>query len=317
MRRAPLFALLAASAASLGAGGKSVRVEARHDAQVFVPAGTFQMGIPEDQRKALLGECASYFDILDTNTVCEHYDIEMQHMEPRAVFVSAFWMDRDEVTVAAYRACVAGGGCSLDPLIDDDERYLVPDWPLVNVTWDEAQAYCRWRGGALPTEAQWERAARGDTESIYPWGDTSRPNDLNHGQPRAETERKLDRTANIEPYEGNPDASDGARYLAPVGSYRWGEGPYGTRDQAGNAAEWTADAYMDSDPMTTGGYDDLGSVDPVRVGTIGADRVVRGGSWRQPIVLARSNVRDPYQHWLIHADRRYPFIGFRCARPVR
>ncbi len=323
MRRAVLIAFAAAAAAaSLGAGGKTVRVDLPANREVFVPGGAFQMGITKEARQNILDECTRDFQIPETNNwVCELYGIEMEHMEARTVFVSAFWIDRDEVSVTDYRACVAGGGCVLDPLVSGDQRFVVPDWPLVNVTWNEAQAYCRWHGGGLPTEAQWERAARGDTDSTWPWGDVDRPIDFNHGQPRSELEQRLDRNEeNIPQYAGNADGSDGAEYLAPVGSYRWGDGPYGTRDQAGNAAEWTADAYLlrtipPKDEPT--GYDGLGVIDPYRAGTIGDLRVVRGGSWRQPTVVARTNVRDPLQQWTIRPERRSPYVGFRCARSAR
>ncbi len=318
MRRASLIALgaIAVGAASAGAGGKTTRVETPLSRQVFVPAGAFQMGLSPAEHTALLAVCLEHSEVFkEMPRVCEHYDIEMSSMDQRTVFVSAFWIDRDEVSVTDYRACVAGGGCAVDPLVSGDVRYLAPTFPMVNVTWSEARDFCRWRGGRLPTEAEWERAARGDTASTWPWGDTDRPTDFNHGQPRFEVERKLDRGFSYDGYIGNVDASDGAEYLAPVGTYRWGEGPYGTRDQAGNAAEWTADAYLNSEPMKAFGYDGLGVIDPSRDGTIGDGRVVRGGSWRQPIEVARTNTRDPFQQYL-QPNSRYPYIGMRCVRPT-
>ena len=327
MRRASLFALAALAAATAGAAasdgaGKAVRVETSLHHEVFVPAGAFEMGISEKLRGTMLTACDEHLEVFpQSKEICEIYKLEMQHMEPRQVFVSAFWIDRDEVSVTEYRACVAGGGCEPDPLMAGDERFLVPRWPIVNVTWSEAQDFCRWRGGRLPTEAEWERAARGDTGSEWPWGATERGGDFNHGRPRSEVERTLDRSGagNVEAYIGNPDDSDGAEYLAPVGTYRWGEGPYGTRDQAGNAAEWTADAWLAPTlppRVDTGGYDQLDVIDPYRLGSVGDPRVVRGGSWREPAEVARANVRDPFQ-LLIRPERRYAYIGFRCARPAR
>jgi formylglycine-generating enzyme required for sulfatase activity len=120
---------------------------------------------------------------------------------------------------------------------------------------------------------------------------------------------------------GESDASDGADILAPPGSYPWGEGPYGTRDQAGNVAEWTADAYLTSNASGTAkrGYDELDSHDPVRRGQPDDPRVVRGGSWRQPMFVSRVNVRDPMLSLnalglgTYEPNHRYPFVGFRCA----
>src|SRR5439155_18385940 len=98
------------------------------------------------------------------------YLAEMQHMEPREVFVSAYWIDRDEVSVTDYRACINAGECDLDATVAGDDRYIQDGGAMVNVTWDDAQRYCRWRGGRLPTEAEWERAARGDGNGPWPWG---------------------------------------------------------------------------------------------------------------------------------------------------
>ena len=108
--------------------------------------------------------------------------------------------------------------------------------------------------------------------------------------------------------------------LAPRGSFPWGEGPYGTRDQAGSVAEWTSDAHGATD--ATLGYKGLSGcaegdrcVNPRRDGSSTDARVVRGGSWRQPPFLAQSNVRDPY-NVLYEPTRRFSHIGFRCARSL-
>ena len=109
----------------------------------------------------------------------------------------------------------------------------------------------------------------------------------------------------------NFDDSDGSAILAAPGLYVWGEGPYGTRDQAGNVAEWTADAWVFDSKAK--GYDGLDKGDPYRVPNLLDPRVVRGGSWRQPIFVARSNLRDPFNK-LYLPNERFSHIGFRCAR---
>jgi len=237
-------------------------------------------------------------------------------MTPREVFVSAFAIDRDEVSVADYRACVAAGHCDLDPLVAGDERYIKDGWPMVNVTWFEAEDFCHWRGGRLPTEAEWERAARGDNASAsWPWGSLEQPRDFNHGPPRASAMREIERTPQATPVQflGDPDDSDGTSILAPAGSYVWGEGPYGTRDQAGNVAEWTGDGWAFDSRVQ--GYDGLPRNDPYREPTLFEPRVVRGGSWRQPIFVARSNLRDPFNK-VYEPKGRFSHIGFRCARAL-
>lgn len=301
--------------------GRVIRVEAPKRAEVNVPAGRFWMGVDEDTARAAGEQCTNAFPALTGTTgqgvpvdFCADYLAMLTAMGPRNVYVGAFAIDRDEVSVSEYRICVAAGACDLDPLVAGDERYIKDEWPMVNVTWFESSDFCRWRGGRLPTEAEWERAARGDNaKSIWPWGDLEQPKDFNHGQPRAQAMREIERTQAIVPVQffGDPDDSDGFSILSKPGAYVWGEGPYGARDQAGNVAEWTADAWVHD--AKTKGYDELERNDPYRAPTLFDPRVVRGGSWRQPIFVARSNLRDPFNK-LYTPSQRFSHVGFRCAR---
>jgi formylglycine-generating enzyme required for sulfatase activity len=325
---------LAALAGVAGASGRVVRVEQPPKREVFVPAGTFWMGVAEDDVDTLFQRCTEYFEPHEITqfvtpsgqptSFCEMYRDELLAMAVHQVFVSAFAIDRDEVTVADYRQCVFSGACAMDPLISGDERYIHDEWPLVNVTWKEADEFCRWRGGRLPTEAEWERAARGDADGPWPWcsegekGCVERPADFNHGQARSQAMRDVDRATGIVPLHlmGDPDDVDGAVLLAKPGSYPWSQGPYGTRDQAGNVAEWTADARGEKE--ATLGYKGLPVINPRRDPTSTETRVyvVRGGSWREPTFVARANVRDPFG-LLYTPDRRFSHVGFRCARDAR
>ena len=327
-----MIALAALGGVAAAGAGRVVRVEQTPRREVIVPAGEFVMGIDKDDRDRAASKCAELYEPHDsaaalatpngaTTTFCHRYEEELEKMEPRDVWVDAFAIDRDEVSVADYKRCIAAGACDLDALVAGDERYLRDDGPMVNVTWLDARAFCKWRGGRLPTEAEWERAARGDTkdasERVWPWGSHERPNDFNHGKARSPTIRELDRISLGIPIEllGDPDASDGEAILAPPGHYPWGEGPYGTRDQAGNVAEWTADACGNKDE--TLGYEGLSTVNPFREGNdLERARVVRGGSWRQPAIFSRTNLRDPFDKWLYELDRRFSFVGFRCARAI-
>jgi formylglycine-generating enzyme required for sulfatase activity len=310
-RAIALIAALAAAPAAAGTTGRVRRVDAAPSREVVVPGGTFVMGIAADDVDGLVSECR----LATRQTKCEEeYRVQLGALAAHQVHVSTFAIDRKEVTVREYKACVEAGGCALDPLVSGPAGYTADDLPIVEVTWPEAHDYCAWRRARLPTEAEWERAARGDDGRIWPWGDADRADDWNHGKPTDEITRDLDATAlhsTGDYFYGLADDSDGSLYAAPPGAYRWGEGPFGTLDQAGNVAEWVADVW------SVDGYGGLGTDDPVRdTGAPGPlHHVFRGGSWAQAPYLGRADVRDPYNdHY--DDDVRTPYIGFRCARSL-
>jgi len=219
----------------------------------FVPAGEFAMG-------------------------SEAYDDEKPIHQ---VYLNAFYMDIYEVTNAAYKACVMTGVC--DPP-QNTRSYTHPsyygnsqydDYPVIYVEWHQAQTYCEWRGGSLPTEAQWEKAARGTDGRTYPWGNSMPDkNRLN--------------------YNGNfGDTSK-------VGSYESGKSPYGMYDMAGNVWEWVADWYDGSYYKSSPSSNPLGP-------NFGQYRLLRGGSWSVSDNYVRS--ADRYNGTPV-----YYLIGFRCAR---
>jgi formylglycine-generating enzyme len=195
----------------------------------------------------------------------------------RWVWTDAYGIDRTEVTHAAWRACVLAGRCAPSRIPEDDDRLAAPEMPATAITWDEALAYCRFRGGRLPSESEWERAARGGRRHRFPWGRVYNSRLANHGRSPM-----------------GPDASDGYALAAPVGSFPDGVSPHGLLDAAGNAWEWTA---------STPHPEDVGP---------GADasvyRTVRGGSWAQP----PEAMRVTHRVWLPSADQRSD-LGFRCA----
>lgn len=208
-----------------------------------------------------------------------HNPVRPEYGPQRQVFVASFWISRDDITVSQFADYCDATGYK----IDWDRRK--PDWgwegkddrPMVNITWEEAKAYCRWAGGDLPTEAQWEKAARGTDARNYPWGN--------------------DWGANRAWYrEGN----DTVMEPAPIGRFPKGESPFGCRDMVGNVAQFCKDWYGPVDPTEIR--------NPVGPG-FGSMRVVKGGSFRDPknllIVWNRTSF-DPHEHSM--------WIGFRLAR---
>lgn len=258
--------------------------------RILVAGGPFTMGSSPEQLDAALALCAR--EPLADLCRGERARAELEtELDAHRVQVSPFWIDRTEVTVAAYARCVDAGGCTPAGYASGGARFERPDAPVTLVSWFDANAYCRWAGGRLPTEAEWERAARGDASRVFPWGNLPDPRRANHGA------FALDET----------DATDGFAELAPVGSFPSGRTPDGIDDLAGNAAEWVADA-VDEGALR---YPPADAVDPK-----GADhgplRVVRGGSWSSSLLRLRSAARD-FQL----PSARKPTIGFRCARASR
>lgn len=203
---------------------------------------------------------------------------------PHSVELSDYWLDRTEVSMGDYQRCVEAGPCVAPPLAAGGRRFLEPELPATMVSWTEAVTYCKFRGGRLPTEAEWERAARGTKGRRYPWGNVFDPYFANAGR------------FGIELFEDK----DGYLELAPVGSFVHGQTPDKIADLAGNAEEWVADWWAPEYPLTS-------ETNP-KGPSVGDEKVVRGGSYIHG------------RHWLRGADRnkdvpsaRRPWRGFRCA----
>ena len=203
----------------------------------------------------------------------------------RRVHVKTFHIDKLEVTVEQYRLCVAMRTCT-PPDTKKDCNWMVADrdkHPVNCVDHGQAEAYCRWAAKRLPTEAEWEKAARGADGRQYPWG-----NDL----------PTCDRAVS----HSNVGWGCGRLSTWPVGSKPSGASPYGALDMAGNVREWVADRFQESY------YKDAPARDPVGPST-GEDRVVRGGGWNLFPVQLRAAHRSG-----VRPGQRYPYVGFRCAR---
>lgn len=241
---------------------------------VYVPPGEFLMGSADGDNDANDNE-------------------KPQHR----VHLDAFWMDRTEVTNAQYRQCVEAKACqspSNTRSVADSSYYgngQYDTYPVIYVSWYAAQEYCQWVGGRLPTEAEWEKAARGTDGQKYPWGN----------QPVAG--HLLDFCDRNCPYDWKDiSADDGYAGTAPVGNYPVGASPYGAWDMAGNVWEWVADRYSDRY------YQSAPAQNPPGPDT-GIYRVLKGGSWYGN---AR-NARAADRLWKDAGYVNYN-VGFRCAR---
>jgi formylglycine-generating enzyme required for sulfatase activity len=206
---------------------------------------------------------------------CELEDFSDE--EPaHVVNISSFWIYETEVSNEMYRLCVDQGGCRLPAFTDfyNDDQYA--DHPVVYVDWYAAADYCAWANGRLPTEAEWEKAARGDDGLIYPWGVT--------------TDCEL---ANFK--------GCSVEMTMPVDSFSNVSSPYRTVNMAGNAAEWTADWY---DPEY---YSDSSYLNPTGP-EYGELKVIRGGSWKNIGLGLRAVNRSANYPEIFSSG-----IGFRCV----
>jgi alkaline phosphatase len=244
----------------------------------------------------------------------------------RRVHVNAFAIDRTEVSVGQYRRCVQAGACSGEGLdVPVKEGEAQPEWseqcnwgrpgrerhPINCVNWLQADAYCRSVGGLLPSETEWEKAARGIDGRRYPWGDLGFQEAgavANIGD--AEAKRHDPELEVAENY------TDGFYRTAPVGSFPAGASPYGVLDMIGNVWEWTADPYPAAEvEAQKPALDRLVSfVMREAVGTgheeASSWRAVRGASWKNPPQRARVSHRPKDL-----ATDRFGNMGFRCVLP--
>lgn len=241
--------------------------------QLFVPAGTLKMG---------------GLDILLENDEIPAHDVTLDE----------FWIDQVEVTNGMYQFCTHAGVCRLPVKLNSDNQadYFgnpeYKDYPVIQITWYDATKFCEWAGRRLPTEAEWERAARGDDSRTYPWG----------GEP---------------PNDENSNANNTLGDVTRVGSFAAGASPFGALDMAGNVWEWVADYY------NAKYYAESPQVNPTgpNHGGINHLHVIRGGSFQDNLFNLRISNRgyevgpDPsaLPNESAYYGRSSVKIGFRCA----
>ena len=240
---------------------------------VLIPSGTFIMGTDSQQANA---------------------DQKPAHK----VHLDAFYIDKHEVTNAQYEAFIANGGYQNQnfwttegwdfiqnnqiktPLqYGENSVSTEPDHPVIGVSWYEADAYAAWSGKRLPTEAEWEKAAKGTEWRVYPWG-----NEMDFS--------KLSYFPHVTKVQA-------------VGSFPSGASPYGVMDMAGSVWEWCSDWYADNYYSKSPQQNPIGP-------NKGEHRVLRGGGWDS----IRLQLRTPYRYY-DKEDRRTYNIGIRCVHDVR
>ena len=251
--------------------GTPVATPADPAAEILIPAGSFQMGC--DITNSAENGCPNNATELPLHTV----------------YLDAYYIDKYEVTNTRYQACVKAGRCTPPPEVNsflrpsyyDNLQY--GDYPVIFVTWYQASVFCGWAGERLPSEAEWEKAARGTTDTRkYPWGneapDCSKTN-----------------------FASGEDFC--VRDTDHVGAHPAGKSPFGVMDMAGNVWEWVNDWYVD-------GYYQVSPASNPQGPTASWSHVLRGGSWMSGDSPLRSALRGGGGA----PNFRYIDLGFRCAR---
>ncbi len=278
---------------ALGVGPTAVA--AKPAAMVRIPAGEFVMGAsPEEQQRVL--------DFGWQGPMQNRLRFVVEHSGPRhRVYLDAFYVDRHEVTNRAYQGFVRATGHRRPHFWSGPWQLSEPEQPVVGVSWYDARAFCDWQGKRLPTEAEWEKAARGADGRRYPWGDEWDAGRLHSAD--AVAARPLPNFGVWSAWQRAMTAGMGAARPAAVGSYPGGASPYAALDMAGNVWEWVADWYAP----------DYYASAPPRNPTgpqHGGPKVLRGGGWDVPRVIAVTWLRD---HFIPPEFTRSPVTGFRCA----
>ncbi len=210
---------------------------------------------------------------------------EHQDERPHNVVIDAYYIDKYEVSNQDYQAFMKGTGHPA-PAYWDDPRLSKPEQPVVGVNWYDSNAFCEWRGKRLPTEAEWERAAKGPSgDGHYPWGHTLDDTKANYGQNVGMT--------------------------TAVDSYPSGVSGYGAYNMAGNVFEWVSDWYDPNYFQMSPALNPQGPAIGLNFANQGPVKVLKGGSWLAPA----SSLHTSHRFWNQPENNSYGVgLGFRCAK---
>ncbi len=237
---------------------------------VLAPVGCFTMGSSEPQIDAALALCRSVL-----GNSCNRAQFEDERPQTQICFQQPFWIGRTEVSNGQYGSSGVFAGDSL---------------PRTNVTWEQAQAFCASRGMRLPTEAEWEYAARGPDGLVFPWGHTFDGTRANFCDSSCEFNWR------------DPYTNDGYPQVAPVDTFAGGASWTGALNLSGNVWEWTSTIYTYRYPYARDGRENPGDT--------AAKRVLRGSAWNWIAADGTTTARDDYAGSFASSD----WYGFRCAR---
>ncbi|MDH3691101.1 MAG: formylglycine-generating enzyme family protein [Gammaproteobacteria bacterium] len=265
---------------------------------VLIPAGYFTMGATLEQQQTVLefGWPVDWHDRIKR--------LVRSAKPAHRVYLNSFLIDKFEITNRVYKKFSVATGNPLPPYVGHVEQFSTEQQPAVGVSWFEAAAVCRWMGKRLPTEAEWEKAARGTQSNQYPWGDIwelkrSRTAELiaGHALNNFESWHRWQQQVLKNAELARPDQ---------VGTYSMGASPYGVMDMVGNVWEWVADWYHPN-------YYASSPLRNPKGPPVGIRKVLRGGGWDVPRVVASTWFRED----VFPPDLRGATVaGFRCAKDI-
>jgi formylglycine-generating enzyme required for sulfatase activity len=270
------------------APGDTIARTADEMTMIYIPAGEFQVGSTEAEIEAAIELCRAHY------SPCNAW-YYMRESPLHTVVLDGFWIDQTEITNAQYQGCVDAGSCD-EPITckKGEPTYGVAGkskHPVVCVSWDDAQDYCQWAGGRLPTEAEWEFAFRGESRFIYPWGDAFDGAKLNYCD------------VNCDQRHADNRYDDGHPKTSPVGNHPQDASWLGVLGMSGNVSEWVADWFSDYSPEA--------SSNPVGP-EAGSQKLVKGCSWYFHPAYCRGATRAS-----VSPETRFDYLGFRCASSLK